>query len=109
MPMWGLWLDGRFYFSTDRGSRKSRNLTDNAGAVVHLESGDEVVILEGVARPVTEDTEHLAFEEAYARKYDVCLSEIPGEVAAWAVEPRVAFAWREGDFPRTTTRWTFDR
>jgi hypothetical protein len=90
-------------------SRKARNLTDNAAVVVHLESGDEVVILEGVARQVTEDAEHMAFEEAYAGKYDVCLSEVPGDVSVWMVIPRVAFAWKEGDFPGTTTRWTFDR
>ena len=29
MIVWGLWLDGRFYFSTGRQSRKARNLAAN--------------------------------------------------------------------------------
>src|SRR4051812_9693775 len=48
-PVWGLWLDGRFYFSTDPASRKGRNLAANPALVVHLESGDDAVILEGTA------------------------------------------------------------
>lgn len=29
MPVWGLWLDDTFYFSTGRESRKARNLEGN--------------------------------------------------------------------------------
>src|SRR5436309_3077693 len=46
-PVWGLWTDGAFYFSTDPASRKGRNITANPEVVVHLESGDDVVIVEG--------------------------------------------------------------
>src|SRR5712692_1387743 len=49
MPVWGVWRDGVLYVGTDRGSRKARNLAANPACVVHLESGDDVVILEGVA------------------------------------------------------------
>src|SRR5690349_1562525 len=47
MPIWGVWLDETFLFSTARGSRKGRNLRRRPSAVVHLESGDQTVILEG--------------------------------------------------------------
>src|SRR5262247_3038931 len=54
MPIWGLWLDETFLFSTGRRSRKARNLARDARLVVHLESGDQTVILEGRAREITD-------------------------------------------------------
>src|SRR3712207_802185 len=53
-PVWGVWLDGAFYFGTGRTSVKGRNLAANPALTVHLESGDDAVILEGVAEPVTD-------------------------------------------------------
>src|SRR4051794_40830493 len=47
MPVWGVWTGGALYFATSRASRKGRNLAANPRLVVHLESGDEAVILEG--------------------------------------------------------------
>jgi len=52
-PVWGLWREGMLYFATDRRSRRARNLGANTELVVHLESGDEVVILEGSAEELT--------------------------------------------------------
>lgn len=54
MPIGGLWLDGRFYFSTGKQSRKGRNLAANAECVVCTERADEAVIVEGVAEDVTD-------------------------------------------------------
>ena len=109
MPMWGLWLDGRFYFGTDRGSRKARNLARNPATVVHLESGDEVVILEGAAEEVTDAARRAALDAAYQAKYEMAMTEAPGNLSIWAVIPRVALAWRERDFPRSATRWVVER
>src|SRR3954453_23232210 len=46
-PVWGVWLDNAFYFTT--GSLAARNLETRPGITMHLESGEEVVIVEGVA------------------------------------------------------------
>jgi hypothetical protein len=104
MPVWGLWLDGAFLFSTDPASRKGRNLAVNAEAVVHLESGDDVVILEGgVERPG--DAELLRrFSDAYFDKYGIRLEPAPG-FGIYALRPRRAFTWGEADFPQSATRW----
>jgi hypothetical protein len=103
MPVWGVWLDGTFYFGTDRSSRKSRNLQHNPAVVVHLESGDEVVIIEGIA---SEYRGELApIDQAYAAKYGMKLSEAPGDLVIYAVAPATAFAWSENEFPRNATRW----
>lgn len=107
MPVWGLWLDQRFYFATDRGSRKARNIAANPAVVVHLESGDDVALIEGVAEEVRDDARHTAFDEAYLAKYGVRMADVPGDVSVWAVTPRVAFAWQERDFPGSATRWVF--
>jgi pyridoxine/pyridoxamine 5'-phosphate oxidase len=53
MPVWGVWADDRFYFSTGRQSRKARNLAANAACVVCAERADEAVIVEGVAEEVS--------------------------------------------------------
>ena len=49
MPAWGAWVDGALYFDGSPETRRGRNLAQNSSIVVHLESGDEVVILEGEA------------------------------------------------------------
>src|SRR5205085_5766053 len=44
-PVWGIWLDDTFYFSTD--SLAVQSMAANSAITVHLESGGEVVIIEG--------------------------------------------------------------
>jgi hypothetical protein len=100
-PVWGLWQSGGFLFSCGTGSRKARDLARDPRLVVHLESGDEVVILEGVARPVTATEDDV---EAYHRKYDY--RPEPGE-GWYRVAPERVLAWREQDYPRSATRFDF--
>jgi general stress protein 26 len=106
-PIWGLWLDGAFYFSTARGSRKGVNLAENPFAVVHLESGDEVVIVEGPVQEVSARKELDRLAVAYGEKYTLEITfEDPGSVV-YALRPERAFAWREQDYPESATRFTF--
>lgn len=109
MPVWGVWLDGAFYFSTDPQSRKGRNLAANPEAVVHLESGDDVVILEGRAVQVTDAVLLEKADAAYTSKYQFHLT---GESApsglVYQLRPRAAFAWLESSFPASATRWKFE-
>jgi PPOX class probable F420-dependent enzyme len=67
-PVWGLWMDDALWFSTARSSQKARNLA-RTPAVVHLESGDEVVILEGDAREERTPEALERFADAYDAKY----------------------------------------
>ena len=110
-PVWGAWVEGTFYFGTGPRSLKARNLTLNPNIVVHLESGDDVVILEGVAEVVA-DLDPSLFEQiaaSYGAKYvDPETGEefrLANAEGMYAVRPRIAFAWLERDFPRTATRW----
>ena len=106
-PIWGLWLDGVFYFSTARASRKGRNLALNPQALVHLESGDEVVILEGRVEEVRDRGELDRLAAAYGEKYTLEITfEDPGSVV-YALRPERGFAWRESDYPESATRFSF--
>jgi hypothetical protein len=107
MPVWGVWHGGAVIFGTDRNSRKGRNLQANPQATVHLESGDDVVILECTPREVTDKNEIAAIDVAYKKKYKMKLTQAPGELYIVAMQPRVAFAWHEKDFPVSATRWKF--
>jgi len=113
-PVWGVWLDDAFYFST--GSLILRNLERDGRISVNLESGDEALMLEGVARPVSDRALVRRFVEAYNPKYqwDMSADEPPGPV--YAVRPRVAFGWlcdntgADGGsaYNGSATRWLFD-
>ena len=52
MPVWGVWLDDTFYFSTGRKSRKGRNLAANAACTITNDDAEDAVIVEGSAEEV---------------------------------------------------------
>jgi Pyridoxamine 5'-phosphate oxidase len=108
MPVWGIWLDDAFFFGSGRESAKSRNLAANPAIVVHLESGDETVILEGVAEPVLDDALERRVDDVYGPKYDFN-PESSGETDPWfVVRPRRAYAWNERSYPASATQFDFD-
>jgi PPOX class probable F420-dependent enzyme len=106
MPVWGVMLDETVYFGTKPTSRKGRNLARDPRVVVHTESGDECVVLEGVAEGITLD-ERIA--DAYETKYETFRPDPEDDDSGWyRVRPHVAYAWLEKDYPRTATRFVFD-
>ena len=104
MPVWGLWLDGRVVFSTDPSSLKARNFVARPDVVVHLESGDEVVVVEGRVEAMERGL-MTAFLDAYEAKYDYRPSGEQTE-GVYQVRPVRVLAWREKDFPTSATRFT---
>jgi PPOX class probable F420-dependent enzyme len=103
-PVWALWLDDAVVFSTHPRSRKGRNLGNDPRVVIHLESGDEVVILEGRAEGATPD-DRLADE--YEAKYGFRPDLGKRREGWYRVSPAVVYAWLERDYPKTATRFTF--
>ncbi len=106
MPIWGLWLDETFYFSTGRNSRKGRNLAANPEVVIHLESGDEVVVIEGTVEEFDDPALFARFVEEYNTKYSFKPEADPKNLY-YRLKPRVAFAWLEKDFVNSASRWHF--
>ena len=105
MPIWGLWLDDAFYFSTGRRSVKARNLRRNPHCVVCPGDADEAVIVEGVARIVRRRTILKRFARGYFAKYKWDVSNMNEPV--YRVRPRVVFGQIEKSFTRSATRWIF--
>ncbi len=54
MPVWGVWDQDAFWFSSSLGSRKVRNLQADPRCVVATENTQEPVVIEGLAEIVTE-------------------------------------------------------
>ncbi|MGO9517610.1 MAG: pyridoxamine 5'-phosphate oxidase family protein [Candidatus Korobacteraceae bacterium] len=105
MLVWGIWLDGAYYFSTSATSRKARNLQHNSNCVVCNENAEEAVIVEGVAHRLNDsDIPNQAFID-YKAKYGWELNPKIGPV--YEVRPKTVFAMPEKQFPKAVTRWKF--
>jgi len=101
-PVWGVWVDGAFYFSTDPTSHKAKNLAKNPAISVHVDSGDEPVILEGRVEAVKLDKK---VDAAYHGKYKMSLSDMPPPVSLFRLRPAKILAWREKTFGTSATKW----
>jgi streptogramin lyase len=108
MPVWGLWLDGAVWFSTDPTSVKGRNLDARPDdVVVHLESGDECCILEGTVERVRDAGALVRFDDRYDAKYSVRPSDMGDAAGVFVLRPRTALTWTEADFQHSATRFQF--
>lgn len=114
VPRWGAWLDGAFWYDGSPETRHARNLVHNPATVLHLESGTDVVILEGESRrsePVGGELgERISaeFKRKYAAKgYEPGPDSWSGADAGGlcVFRPRKAMAW--SNFPSDATRFTF--
>jgi hypothetical protein len=110
-PVWGVWLDGALFFDGSPQTRRGRNLSANPAVTVHLESGSDVVILQGNALEIKGIQPDLAERLAYAYtvKYgEMGYSPAPdswNEGGLYRVTVHKAFAWAQ--FPKDATRWQF--
>jgi pyridoxine/pyridoxamine 5'-phosphate oxidase len=104
VPVWGIWFDDSVVFGTSPRSSKGRNLERDPRVLIHLESGDETVILEGEVEPFV-PTEAVA--DAFQAKYD-WRPELTEDPAGWyQLRPRIAQAWLESGYTKTATRFDF--
>jgi general stress protein 26 len=102
-PVWGIWSEGLFYFSTGKESRKARNLAANPSVAAHIEgAAGEIVILEGIAQEISDASVLKPIWEAYRAKYDWSVESLP----FFVVRPKVAFSFEE-ELGDTATRWVF--
>jgi hypothetical protein len=103
MPVWGVWCDDRYVFSTGITTVKSENLLKNPAIAVSFEDGKDAVILEGRAE-ITPLDDVPSFVGSYKEKYDYVIEEGP----VWSVVPSQAFAFVEDDsFGTTATKWVW--
>lgn len=109
VPVWGVWVESRFFFGTEPRAVKTRNIQHNPQAVVHLESGDHTLIFEGIlleSSPAAESSAlNAAIDRAYRQKYDFSPE---GAGLRYRLVPQKVLAWLEADFPNTATCWLFE-
>lgn len=106
-PVDGVWVDDALYFGGSPTTRRNRNLKANPAASIHLESGQDVVILHGDVQQQTPDPAlSVRLSEGSRQKYGY--GPAPDDYAKIPVQvfrPRVVFAWKQ--FPKDVTRWHF--
>jgi len=109
-PVWGVWLDDRLYFDGSPQTRRGRNISANSQVAVHLESGDEAVMLEGQAFIHTAKPERaltVRISAAYCEKYAQAGYEPTpdqwDEGGLFEFIPARVIAWT--NFIKDPTRW----
>lgn len=99
VPRWGVFLDGKFYYDGSPETRHAQNIMENPHVNLHLESGSDVVIMEGESAPAGKPDPSLALRlaEAYREKYkEDGYSPEPNQWDAgglYVFTPRQCIAW----------------
>lgn len=106
-PIWGAWVDGALYFDGHPATRWARNIAANPAVSAHLESGDDVVILEGAMEDIVADENVggrivAAWDEKYGR-----LLPDPAGSGMFRMRVRSARAWSTSSL-EDGTRWRLD-
>jgi hypothetical protein len=105
-PLWGAWIGGALYFDGAPITRWGRNVTANPQATVHLERGDDVVILEGIMEDVVTDPETGdRIVEMWHAKYGEFAPQ-PATDGIFRFRPQSVRAWSTATL-ETGTRWRF--
>ena len=103
MPVWRVWLDDAFYFSTGRKSRKGQNLAVNPACTVVNDDGEEAVIVEGRADEMKDAIVLERVAMAYKKKYKMDPRGMGEPI--FMVRPSKVFGFVEKSFPKSATRW----
>ena len=115
-----LWVDGRFYFVSGPGTRKSQNLAERSDCVMAVKLPELDIVVEGNARRVTDGPTL----ERLAKRYDTggwpatvdgdaftapysAPSAGPPPWYLYELTPATAFAVATAE-PHGATRWRFD-
>jgi hypothetical protein len=101
-PLWGVWMGQQLYFEGSPKTRWGRMISVNPHIQVHLESGNEVVIIEGTVIDELDVGEERYQQVCtiYASKYN---GYQPVDHGFFVITPKKVLAW--AGFPNTLTRF----
>ncbi|HEV2250026.1 MAG TPA: pyridoxamine 5'-phosphate oxidase family protein [Candidatus Limnocylindria bacterium] len=103
-PLWGVWVADALYFDGPATTVWGRNLSRRPEATMHLESGDDTLIIEGRVEDLTTAVElGERVKAAWAEKYGRLVPE-PSTRGIWRLRPRRARGWSAEDL-RDGTGW----
>ncbi|MDP8908435.1 MAG: pyridoxamine 5'-phosphate oxidase family protein [Chloroflexota bacterium] len=106
-PVWGVWVEDALYFDGIPTALWARNMARNPAVTVHLESGVDVVILEGSGEDVMTVADR-ALASQIVRQWDAKYGRLtpdPVTDGIFRLRPSTARAWTR--FPDDATRWQF--
>lgn len=110
MPVWGVWLDDRLWFSSGLRSRKARNLAADPRCTVTTDDARDPVVVDGTVERPTDGASIAAFVAAVNAKYDAAVTvefQDPAVNGTFAVLPVRVVALSGADFSGSPTRWRF--
>ena len=111
-PVWGVVAGGTLYLYSERRTVKARNLAADPRVVVHLESGDNVVIVRGTVEDLGPPAQRPEVVAALAAKYtgdgdqQYLPNADPDFDVLYALRPQSAMMWRLADYDSSQRRWT---
>jgi PPOX class probable F420-dependent enzyme len=111
-PVWGAVVGQTLYLYSERRTVKARNIAADPRVVVHLESGDDVVIVRGAAEDLGAPAHVPQVVAALAAKYTGPDDQqyLPGADpdfdVVYALRPRSAMMWRLADYAASQRRWS---
>jgi len=110
-PVWGVVVDEVLYLYSETSTVKARNLAADPRLVLHLESGEHVVIIHGIAEnlgvPGTRMTVVNALDEKYRAPEDAIYLPSADDAfdVLYAVRPHKAMLWELSDYSASQRRW----
>ena len=111
-PVWGAVAGQTLYLYSERSTVKARNIAADPRVVVHLESGDDVVIVRGTAEELGVPAQVPEVVAALAAKYTApgdrqyLPDADPDFDVVYAIRPRSAMVWRLADYAASQRRWS---
>ena len=112
VPVWGAVLRHDLYMFSERRTLKARHLAANPEVVVHLESAEDVVIVNGTLEDMGLPQAHadvlVALEAKYSSPQDIRYLPSTDEDfdVLWRLRPQRAMLWRLDSYDASHARWT---
>jgi len=110
-PVWGVVIGQVLYLYSERRTVKARNLAKDPRVVVHLESGEDVVIVRGTAQDLGTPAQVPDVVAALSAKYtgrddrQYLPDADPHFDVVYAISPQSAMMWRLADYETSQRRW----
>jgi hypothetical protein len=103
--VWGIWEDGRLWFTMSPRTRTARHLASAPHGLVHLPDAADVIVLEGEVAQAAPETVPLTVIDRYEATYGWRLDPADPDMPYFAFRAAVARAWRAADVRGTASRW----
>jgi nitroimidazol reductase NimA-like FMN-containing flavoprotein (pyridoxamine 5'-phosphate oxidase superfamily) len=103
-PIWGIWFEDLFYFGGGQNTRNIANLRKNPNIVIHTESAEKVVIINGKAEEFDDKELHKILGGKYEERY-----EYFHPPPFWRVVPQVVYSWNMSNFETSPTKFICKR